>query len=360
MKHPVMVVVLAAVLSVTGQSGTEVTGILGSSITLQFHFSTTMMDVKSFTINVRDSQSVSGKKKIAECDVARRRCSGMEVNDIYIKNNSVFCQISRLTEHHSNIYWASYLPDLRPIDSDEVHLSVQQQNSSPTGQSGTEVTGILGSSITLQFHFSTTMMDVKSFTINVRDSQSVSGKKKIAECDVARRNCSGMEVNDIYIKDNSVFCQISHLTEHHSNIYWASYQLKAKRARESDGVHLSVLQQNSSTTDSPQQPETGTSPPITNKTTESHTNTIIYVAIGGVSAFLLAALVCVIWCLVRSKGRRRASLTILEPAQAPPVTTTNEMPYSLLYFSNRTPSTLELNARMMEYATVQHHTGTLR
>ncbi|XP_053704166.1 uncharacterized protein LOC128749001 [Synchiropus splendidus] len=359
MKHPVMVVVLAAVLSVTGQSGTEVTGILGSSITLQFHFSTTVMDVKSFTIHVRDSQSVSGMKKIAQCDVARRSCSGMEVNDIYIKNNSVFCQISRLTEHQSNIYWATYQSDLRSIDSDEVHLSVLQQSSSPTGQNGKEVTGILGSSITLQFHFSTTMMDVKSFTIHVRDSQSVSGKKKIAECDVARRSCSGMEVNDIYIKNNSVFCQISHLTEHHSNIYWATYKPKA-RARASDGVHLSVLQQNSSTTDSPQQPETGTSPPVTNKTTESHTNTIMYVAIGGVSAFLLAALVCVIWCLVRSKGRRRSSLTILEPAQAPPVTTTNELPYSLLYFSNRTPSTLELNARMMEYATVQHHTGTLR
>ncbi|XP_053714795.1 uncharacterized protein LOC128755396 isoform X2 [Synchiropus splendidus] len=260
------------------------------------------MDVKSFTIQVRDSQSVSGIKKIAQCDVARRSCSGMEVNDIYIKNNSVFFQISSLTEHHSNIYWATYLPDLRPVDSDEVHLSVLQQNSSPTGQSGTEVTGILGSSITLQFHFSTTVMDVKSFTIHVRDSQSVTGKKKIAQCDVARRSCSGMEVNDIYIKNNSVFCQISHLTEHHSNIYLASYQPKA-RARASDRVHLSVLQQNSSTTALPQQTVTGTNALTLHPPTEGPTISIEYIIIGGASVFrLAAALLCVFCCLVPSIG----------------------------------------------------------
>ncbi|KAG7486380.1 hypothetical protein JOB18_030639 [Solea senegalensis] len=103
----------------SGRGQTEVTGILGGNVTLQFTFHCIIHDNCHFAIYW------TGHKKIAEYSKYK---GGRGVFDIY-QNTSVGYHMTNLTQNHAGLYWACLFSDSGTLrESNKVQLIVQVES----------------------------------------------------------------------------------------------------------------------------------------------------------------------------------------------------------------------------------------
>ncbi|KAM7409611.1 hypothetical protein PAMA_001209 [Pampus argenteus] len=210
-----------------------------------------------------------------------------------------------------------------------------------------EVTGILGTNITLQFIFNVTV------TKNSHVAVYVTGQRKIAQY-TPGKNGSGGGVFDVFPGNVSVFFRISNLKLNHSDNYSASLFMDSGVPKESNKVQLIVQEQNQSTTVSPM--------PTNSVTTEYsgspsrfpfHAVTVLVVS----SVVLLAVVIPLfVWCLVRTKEKNQQSSipTVQETVEASNHVPAPSLVYSILDFPKRPPAVLEMNLNDTEYAAVSY------
>ncbi|XP_071342098.1 uncharacterized protein [Trachinotus anak] len=184
------------------------------------------------------------------------------------------------------------------------------------GSSQAEVTGTLGSNVTLKFRFNGTVLHPDShFAIYI------TGQRKIAELN--NKVWSGEGVLDIYPK-NTVLYHITNLRLNHSEIYWASLFVSGF-ITESNKVQLIVQEENRSST-----------------------------------VLLAATLLCLIWCLMRTKDKQRqpqqenSNPTVQETVQEANRVPPPSLVYSVLDFPKRPSAVLEMNLNDTEYAAVNY------
>lgn len=112
----------------TGPSQSEVTGILGTNITLQFTFDVNVTKQSHFAVYIGPYIE---KKKIAEYSQGK----GGGIFDVYPKNNSAFYHITNLKLNNRGSYWATVFMTSGPVrESNMVMLIVREENISSTGE----------------------------------------------------------------------------------------------------------------------------------------------------------------------------------------------------------------------------------
>ncbi|XP_018528498.1 uncharacterized protein LOC108881154 [Lates calcarifer] len=214
------------------------------------------------------------------------------------------------------------------------------------GPSQGQVTGILGQNVTLEFRFNDTVIHHNS---NV--AIYINGMKKIAEC-LKTSVCSGR--GSISRQNTYVVYNISKLTVSDSDIYWASL-FRDSGLKESDKVHLIVREENRTTT----VPPAPTNATIIESTGSSFSFRIVTVLVVS-PVVLLAAVLPLIWCLVRTKDKKQQpSPQNCNPTVQETVEESNRVPppslvYSVLDFPKRPPAVLEMNPSDTEYAAVSY------
>ncbi|XP_029356545.1 uncharacterized protein LOC115042451 [Echeneis naucrates] len=208
-----------------------------------------------------------------------------------------------------------------------------------------EVTGLLGSNVTLWFRFNNTVLQHDShFAVYV------SGQRKIAECSI--KVCPG-GIFSIYPENTSVVYHITNLQLNHSEIYWASL-FDSGLLTESNKVHLVVQEENRSSTVPP-------SPTDTTTVELNGTSGIFSSAITGVllvlPVILLLAALPWFWCQLKANNKQQqqqqqqlqsSNVTVQECAEAPPPV------YSILDFPQRPSAVLEMNSNNTEYAAISY------
>ncbi|XP_071342097.1 uncharacterized protein [Trachinotus anak] len=217
------------------------------------------------------------------------------------------------------------------------------------GSSQAEVTGTLGSNVTLKFRFNGTVLHPDShFAIYI------TGQRKIAELN--NKVWSGEGVLDIYPK-NTVLYHITNLRLNHSEIYWASLFVSGF-ITESNKVQLIVQEENRSST----------VPPLpTNITINEYSGSssffsfhIVIVLVVLPVVLLAATLLCLIWCLMRTKDKQRqpqqenSNPTVQETVQEANRVPPPSLVYSVLDFPKRPSAVLEMNLNDTEYAAVNY------
>ncbi|XP_020512153.2 uncharacterized protein [Labrus bergylta] len=218
--------------------------------------------------------------------------------------------------------------------------------------SRTNVIGILGSNITLQFTFNISITNNSHFAIyrNVPpDSQ-----KKIAEYTNGQSK-SGVHFNT-YPQNNYVFCHIKNLSLSHGGPYWASFFMDSKGfPTESEKVLLIVLEESNNSTGPTVQDDSL-------KIDGGNSNIMTSVLVVSPVVLLAAVLTGLIWCLVRTKDKQEASThqnsnpTIQETVDASIPVPPSSLVYSVLDFPKRTSTVLEINSSDTEYAAVSYFT----
>nr|XP_043899423.1 uncharacterized protein LOC122780499 isoform X1 [Solea senegalensis] len=220
------------------------------------------------------------------------------------------------------------------------------------GPGQAEVTGTLGSNVTLQFTFNDTVVSNHSYF-----AIYITGLKKIAEYN--SKGGIGGGVFDIY-QNTSIRYHITRLKQNQSGIYWASLFLGSGLPKESNKVHLIVQSENRNNTDSPL-------PNNTRKIEERgspgvfsfHIVTVLVV----LSVVLLAAVLPLFtWCLMRAKDTQQQQ----QPQQNSNITVQQEtveeatsvsppsLVYSVLDFPRRSPTPLHVDPYNTEYANVSY------
>ncbi|KAG7230670.1 hypothetical protein INR49_025387 [Caranx melampygus] len=121
-----LVLIATAHMILNGLSHAEVTGILGSNITLYFKFNDTVL-----RHNSHFAVYTTGEKKIAYCS-KENVCSGGAFYHIYPENMSVLYHITNLSRNHSQIYWISLFDSGPAKESNRVKLIVQEENRTST------------------------------------------------------------------------------------------------------------------------------------------------------------------------------------------------------------------------------------
>nr|XP_046248804.1 uncharacterized protein LOC124061209 [Scatophagus argus] len=214
--------------------------------------------------------------------------------------------------------------------------------------SQTEVTGILGTNITLQFSFYSNVSFNRSSHFAIYRNE-----EKLAEY---KQGTEGNDFN-VYPNNYSVLWHIPYLKLNQSGRYWASVFKSTGRLRESIKVQLIVQEENRSSTVPPMQ---STIPATQDSGTSSHFVTVLVVS----PVMLLAALLpCLIWCLVRTKDTQQeqhlppqqsSNSTVQETVEAIKNVPTNSVVYSVLDFPKRSSTVLEMNPSDTEYAAVSY------
>ncbi|XP_042339791.1 uncharacterized protein LOC121941135 [Plectropomus leopardus] len=218
------------------------------------------------------------------------------------------------------------------------------------GPSRAEVTGILGTNITLQFKFNVTVNKNSYFAFYTRNL-------KIAEYN-GRSNSKRGDMN-FYPNKTSVFCQITNLTRNHSGIYWATL-LDSRPAQESNKVELIVREENRNSTVSP------TLNDITiNKDSgspsffSSHVVTVLVVSPVGLLAAVLLCL-SLIWFFLRTKDiqqpppEQSSNPTVQETIEVSNSVPAPPLIYSILDFPKRPPAVVTFDPNDIEYADVSY------
>ncbi|XP_035504246.1 uncharacterized protein LOC118318572 [Scophthalmus maximus] len=211
-----------------------------------------------------------------------------------------------------------------------------------------EVTGILGTNVTLHFTFDDTVINNNSHFAVYRP-----GMKKIAECS-KNKGCSGGVVLDIH-QNSSVQYHITKLQQDHCGIYWASLFINSGPPKESNKVQVFVQKENSSNTVSPLQTN------ITTLTKDSGSSSFSFYHIITILVVVLlaAVLLLLIWCLVRDKDKEQPQQQNSNPtvqgrvegsySAAPP-----SLIYSVLDFAQRPSAVLDIDPNDTEYANVSY------
>uniref|UniRef100_UPI0037E96B70 uncharacterized protein n=1 Tax=Semicossyphus pulcher TaxID=241346 RepID=UPI0037E96B70 len=218
--------------------------------------------------------------------------------------------------------------------------------------SGVEVTGILGTKVTLQFKFNISLNENSHFAVYLGPENY----RKIAEY---KNGESYTEVvfDACFPKFASAFCNISNLSYNDSGHYWATLFVPSGQIPpNSERVQLIVREENRSTAspmpvDIPTPDHSGNS---------SSTHTITAVLIVSPVVLLAVALCCLIWCLSRTKDKQEAppyqtsNPTIQETIEASTHVPAPSLVYSVLDFPKRTSTVLEMNSNDTDYAAVRY------
>ncbi|XP_034738354.1 uncharacterized protein LOC117950997 [Etheostoma cragini] len=207
-----------------------------------------------------------------------------------------------------------------------------------------EVTRILGTNITLEFKFNTSVTKVISVYKNHNKIAGYSGGK-----------ISSNEGNfDIYLKNTSVFFCIANLTLNHSGIYSASLFMDLEPAKESNNQEqLIVREENKSSTVLSKQND------ITTSKDSGSLSYIVTVLVVSPVVLLAAALPLLIWCLVRTNDKQPPSQQSSNPTVQETVEASYNVPeppliYSVLDFPKRPSAVLEIHPIDTEYAAVHY------
>ncbi|XP_034387032.1 uncharacterized protein LOC117729780 isoform X2 [Cyclopterus lumpus] len=180
-----------------------------------------------------------------------------------------------------------------------------------------EVTGSLGTNITFQFTFNTSV--TKHFAVYTTNHT------KIAEYSQGNRRKREGDF-DVHPENNYVLCHITNLKLHHSGIYWATLFMDLGLPIESNNkVQLIVREEN-------------------------RINTVL----------LAAVLPLLIWCLMRTKDKQppheqhSSNPTVQETVEASNNVPTPPLVYSVLDFPKRSAAVLEINPSGTEYSAVSY------
>ncbi|CAJ1060831.1 uncharacterized protein LOC117825349 [Xyrichtys novacula] len=215
-----------------------------------------------------------------------------------------------------------------------------------------QVTGILGANIMLQFTFKVSVTNDSHFAVYVGEGPK--NEEKIAEYFKGRPN--GITCFP-FPKSYSAFCHFTNLTLNHSGYYWASLFSPSEGVpTESEKVHLKVREENKSITVTTEQPD------IPVQDSGSYSQIISAVLLVSPGLIVAAALIWLIWCLVKNKDKQEQSPhqnsnptiqeTVEPPSQVPP----SSLVYSVLDFPKRASAAVEMNSNDTEYAAVSYCT----
>ncbi|KAM8744628.1 uncharacterized protein AB9X84_016136 [Acanthopagrus schlegelii] len=216
------------------------------------------------------------------------------------------------------------------------------------------VTGILGTSIWLQFKFNVSITE-NSQLINVYEGKVPNGQQKVDEY-----NTEKVETKHRFEfgPDNySIIWFLTNLTLNMSGCYWAT--VITDGTTESNKVKLIVREDNSSSTVSPMPSD---SPATTGNSSNTHFVTVLVVS---PVVLLAAVLPCLIWCLVRTKDKQEppslppghgSNSTVQETFDDSKNVPASSLVYSVLDFPKRPSAVLEINPSDTEYAAVSYIT----
>ncbi|KAF3690770.1 hypothetical protein EXN66_Car006443 [Channa argus] len=211
-----------------------------------------------------------------------------------------------------------------------------------------DITGILGSNITLIFTFINAVVRPNSYI-----AVYTHGHKKIAECKI----CSGKGSFEIDPKNGSVSYHIANLKQNDSETYWASL-FGSTPPKESNKVRLYVREEKTSTTVPPML--TNDTIAENNGSSSSYSFHIVTVLVVSPVVLLAALLPWLIWCLLRTKDeqqqsspRQNSNPTIQETVECNSVPPPSLI-YSVLDFPKRPSTVLEINQNDTEYAAVSY------
>ncbi|XP_039985146.1 uncharacterized protein LOC120791068 [Xiphias gladius] len=217
------------------------------------------------------------------------------------------------------------------------------------GPSKAEVTGILGSNITLQFRFNnTTIHDDSHFAVYT------TGQKKIDE--YSKHKCFSGK-GHLYPKNTSVLYHITNLKLNQSGTYWASLFMGSGLPKESDKVQLIVQKERRHST----VPPVSTTMPLIggNGSSSVFSSHIITLLVVSPVVLLASVLPWLIWCLMRTKDKQQQPQGKSNPierdtAEEPSRVAPPSLVYSVLDFPKRPPTVLEINPNDTEYAAVSY------
>ncbi|XP_034387031.1 uncharacterized protein LOC117729780 isoform X1 [Cyclopterus lumpus] len=212
-----------------------------------------------------------------------------------------------------------------------------------------EVTGSLGTNITFQFTFNTSV--TKHFAVYTTNHT------KIAEYSQGNRRKREGDF-DVHPENNYVLCHITNLKLHHSGIYWATLFMDLGLPIESNNkVQLIVREEN----------RINTVPPMANDITIIDSGSpsffsthIVTVLVVPPVVLLAAVLPLLIWCLMRTKDKQppheqhSSNPTVQETVEASNNVPTPPLVYSVLDFPKRSAAVLEINPSGTEYSAVSY------
>lgn len=208
-----------------------------------------------------------------------------------------------------------------------------------------EVTGIVGTNISLQFTFNVSLTEKSHFGVYVTD------QRKIAEYTQGKER----GIFDIYPINSSVFWHIKNLKLNDSGSYWATLFKGSGLPQQSNKVQLTVRVKDRSSTVPPMQ---STVPPSEDSGSSS---VIVTVLVVSPAVLLTVFLTCLIWCLVRTKDEQQqppqqqqqsSNPTVKERAETSEDVPASSLIYSVLDFPKRPLEDLKANPSDTEYAAV--------
>ncbi|XP_077391373.1 uncharacterized protein LOC144027587 [Festucalex cinctus] len=212
----------------------------------------------------------------------------------------------------------------------------------------TQITGILGNDVALQFTLNTSITNSSHFAVYLVQGTN----KKMAEyCPWS--GCSSQRGFHIYAENSSAFCQITNPTQAHSGTYKASLFSKSKPPEESNEVHLIIREETSNSNNSREHEyrKTTNYPP---SIFSSVTLTVLVV----LPAVLLAAILPgFFWCCVQARAKKAQQNS--SPSTQVVSVVSNNMPeadftYSVLDFPKKDTTLLVNKTNDIEYVRVHH------
>lgn len=98
----------------------QVTGFLGSSVTLRFTFNTNITNLTKIGVYIKNEKKITDNRQCRSC------------LDIYPENASVLYHIANLTSDHSKLYYIGLMGSTKVIESNKVELILQEETENVT------------------------------------------------------------------------------------------------------------------------------------------------------------------------------------------------------------------------------------